>query len=91
MFAFYDYDQPLQGTGPAGYHLPYVTASLTDPSQPISGGNWMDETTPPNTVDSYFTEPNTFTSVLNANIQKVEADYDNPPGYTAPSIVSNCI
>ena len=39
--AFYDYDQPLLGLGPAGY---------TDPN-----ANWMDEPTPPTTTDSYFT------------------------------------
>ena len=68
ILAWYDYDQPLQGPGPAGY---------TDPD-----ANWMDETTPPNTVDSYFTEPTTFTSVLNAEIRKYPADYNNPTGYT---------
>jgi len=68
ILAWYDYDQPLQGPGPAGY---------TDPD-----ANWMDETTPPNTVDSYFTEPVTFTSVLNAEIRKYPADYNNPTGYT---------
>ena len=39
--AFYDYDKPLLGLGPAGY---------TDPN-----ANWMDEPTPPTTTDSYFT------------------------------------
>jgi len=73
MFAFYDYDEALQGTGPAGY---------TDPN-----ANWMDETTPPNTVDSYFTEPNTFTSPLNVNIRKYPADYNNPSGYSGSAYV----
>ncbi len=72
-FAFYDYDQPLQGPGPAGY---------TDPN-----ANWMDESTPPNTVDAYFTEPTTFESVLNANIRKYPADYNNPSGYAGSAYV----
>tara|TARA_R110001583_G_scaffold46526_3_gene145880 strand:+ start:7662 stop:9818 length:2157 start_codon:yes stop_codon:yes gene_type:complete len=87
IFAYYDYDQPLQGAGPAGYTLPYATASITDPALPISGGNWMDEATPPNTVDAYFTEPTTFTSVLNANIRKIAADYNNPPNFIAAAYV----
>ncbi len=73
ILAWYDYDQPLQGAGPAGY---------TDPD-----ANWMDEATPPNTVDSYFTEPNTFTSVLNANIRKYPADYNNPSGFSGSAYV----
>jgi len=71
--AFYDYDQPLLGPGPAGY---------TDPD-----ANWMDEPTPPSTTDAYFTEPNTFTSVLNANIQKYPADYGSPTGYNGSAYV----
>ncbi len=47
----------------------------------------MDETTPPSTVDAYFTEPTTFTSVLNANIRKYPADYNNPPGYSGSAYV----
>jgi len=73
ILAWYDYDQPLQGAGPAGY---------TDPD-----ANWMDEATPPNTVDSYFTEPSTFTSVLNANIRKYPADYNNPSGFSGSAYV----
>jgi hypothetical protein len=73
ILAWYDYDQPLQGAGPAGY---------TDPD-----ANWMDETTPPNTVDAYFTEPTSFTSVLNANIRKYPADYNNPTGYSGSAYV----
>ena len=74
IFAFYDYDQPLENpTGPAGY---------TDPA-----ANWMDESTPPTTIDAYFTEPTTFTSVLNANIRKYKADYNNPPGYEGSAYV----
>jgi hypothetical protein len=71
--AWYDYDQPLQGPNSAGY---------TDPN-----ANWMDETTPPSTLDSYFTEPTTFTSVLNANIRKYPNDYGNPPGYSGSAYV----
>lgn len=73
ILAWYDYDQPLQGGGPAGY---------TDPN-----ANWMDEATPPNTTDSYFTEPTSFTSVLNANIRKYPGDYNNPTGYTGSAYV----
>jgi hypothetical protein len=73
ILAWYDYDQPLKGGGPAGY---------TDPT-----ANWMDEATPPNTVDSYFTEPTSFTSVLNANIRKYPADYNNPTGYVGSAYV----
>ncbi len=73
ILAWYDYDQPLQGAGPAGY---------TDPD-----ANWMDEATPPNTVDAYFTEPTSFTSALNANIRKYPADYNNPPGYSGSAYV----
>jgi hypothetical protein len=77
MFAFYDYDQPLQGAGPAGY---------TDPD-----ANWMQESTPPNTTDAYFTEPSTFTSVANANIRKYPADYNNPTGYTGSAYVRSAL
>jgi hypothetical protein len=73
ILAWYDYDQPLQGAGPAGY---------TDPD-----ANWMDETTPPTTVDAYFTEPTSFTSVLNANIRKYPADYNNPTGFSGSAYV----
>ena len=75
IFAFYDYDQQLQGTGPAGY---------TDPA-----ADWMGlgPGVTSNTVDAYFTEPTTFTSVLNANIQKYRADYNNPPGFEASAYV----
>ena len=73
ILAWYDYDQPLQGPGPAGY---------TDPN-----ANWMDESTPPNTVDAYFTEPTTFESVLNANIRKYPQNYNNPTGYTGSAYV----
>ena len=66
ILAWYDYDQPLSAPFNAGY---------TDPS-----ANWMDEPTPPTTVDAYFTEPTTFTSVLNANIRKYPDDYGGAPG-----------
>jgi hypothetical protein len=71
MKAFYDYDQQLLGTGPAGY---------TDPN-----ANWMNETTPPSTVDAYFTEPVTFTDATSIDIRKFPADYNNPPGF-APGV-----
>jgi len=68
LFAFYDYDQPLLGGGPAGY---------TDPN-----ANWMNESTPPNTTDAYFTEPTTFDSAANVDIRKYPADYGSPAGYS---------
>ena len=68
LFAFYDYDQPLSGGGPAGY---------TDPN-----ANWMNESTPPNTTDAYFTEPTTFDSAANVDIRKYPADYGSPAGYS---------
>lgn len=67
-FAFYDYDQALQGPGPGGY---------TDPN-----ANWMDENTPPTVTDSYFTEPLTFTDPSNIDIRKFPSDYDNPSGFS---------
>tara|TARA_R110001592_G_scaffold102760_4_gene289886 strand:- start:8531 stop:10645 length:2115 start_codon:yes stop_codon:yes gene_type:complete len=73
ILAWYDYDQALDGPGPAGY---------TDPN-----ANWMNESTPPSTTDAYFTEPTTFTSVLNANIIKYPADYGNPSGYNGSAYV----
>jgi len=68
LFAFYDYDQPLEGLGPAGY---------TDPN-----ANWMNESTPPNTTEAYFTEPTTFDSAANVDIRKYPADYGSPAGYS---------
>ncbi len=73
ILAWYDYDQPLQGPGPAGY---------TDPN-----ANWMNESTPPSTTDAYFTEPTSFISVLNDNIIKYPADYGNPSGYNGSAYV----
>ena len=73
--AFYDYDNQLQGPGPAGY---------TDPA-----ADWMG--LGPGTVssitDAYFTEPTTFESVLNAEIKKYKADYNNPAGFEASAYV----
>ena len=73
--AFYDYDIKLLGAGPAGY---------TDPN-----ANWMDLPTPSTTTNAYFTEPTTFTSVLNVNIQKYAIDYSASPipGYTESAYV----
>jgi len=71
--AFYDYDQPLLGLGPAGY---------TDPN-----ANWMDEPTPPTTTDSYFTEPVTFTNPVSVDIRKYPADYGSPAGFTGSAYV----
>jgi hypothetical protein len=66
--AFYDYDQPLLGTGPAGY---------TDPN-----ANWMNQTTPPTILNAYFTEPTTFTDASNVDIRKYPLDYGSPAGFT---------
>lgn len=71
--AFYDYDQPLEGSGPAGY---------TDPN-----ANWMDESTPPTTTDAYFTEPTSFTSPTSVKIRKYPADYGSPAGYTGSAYI----
>lgn len=68
IFAFYDYDQPLLGGGPAGY---------TDPN-----ANWMNETTPPSTVDAYFTEPISFDDPSNVDIRKYPTDYGSPAGFS---------
>jgi hypothetical protein len=73
--AWYDYDQQLQGLGPAGY---------TDPN-----ADWMGlgPGTTTTVVDAYFTEPSTFESVLNANIRKYPADYNNPAGFVGSAYV----
>jgi len=75
ILAWYDYDQQLQGIGPAGY---------TDPD-----ADWMGlgPGTTVSVADAYFTEPTTFESVLNANIQKYPADYNNPPGFSGSAYV----
>lgn len=73
MLAFYDYDNPLLGGGPAGY---------TDPN-----ANWMNESTPPTTTDSYFTEPDTFTNPTSVFIRKYPADYGSPAGFTGSAYV----
>ena len=69
ILAWYDYDNQLQGSGPAGY---------TDPN-----ADWMGlgPGTTSSITDAYFTEPTTFESVLNAEIRKYKADYNNPTGY----------
>ena len=69
ILAWYDYDQQLQGLGPAGY---------TDPD-----ADWMGlgPGVTSSITDAYFTEPTTFESVLNAEIRKYKADYNNPTGY----------
>ena len=71
--AFYDYDQALLGPGDAGY---------TD-----SNANWMLESTPPTTTDSYFTEPITFLDTTNVQIRKYPADYGSPAGFTGVAYV----
>ena len=69
ILAWYDYDNQLQGTGPAGY---------TDPD-----ADWMGlgPGTSSSITNAYFTEPTTFESVLNAEIRKYPADYNNPTGF----------
>jgi hypothetical protein len=42
----------------------------------------MDETTPPSTIDAYFTEPITFDDSLNDDIRKYPADYNSPAGFS---------
>ena len=73
ILAWYDYDNQLQGTGPAGY---------TDPD-----ADWMGlgPGTSSSITNAYFTEPTTFESVLNAEIRKYPADYNNPTGFTTGS------
>ena len=68
MRAFYDYDDTLQGTGPAYY---------TDPN-----ANWMNESTPPSTLNAYFTEPVVFTDSTSIDIRKYPADYNNPASFS---------
>lgn len=63
--AFYDYDDPLAGSGSGGY---------TD-----SDANWMGQPTPPTEFDSYFTEPTAFDSVINRDIVKYREDYNLSP------------
>jgi hypothetical protein len=71
--AFYDYDQPLSGPNSGGY---------TD-----SNANWMNEPTPPTSLDSYFTEPISFTSPISVDIQKYPSDYNNPVGFNGSAYV----
>ena len=75
ILAWYDYDNQLQGTGPAGY---------TDPD-----ADWMGlgPGTSSSITNAYFTEPTTFESVLNAEIRKYPADYNNPTGYNGSAYV----
>jgi hypothetical protein len=75
ILAWYDYDQQLQGIGPAGYTDPDADWMGLGPGSTVA------------TTDAYFTEPTTFESVLNANIQKYPADYDNPSGYVGSAYV----
>ena len=67
--AFYDYDQQLLGSGPAGYTDPNADWMGLGPGVTVS------------TTDSYFTEPNTFTNPTNVDIRKYPADYGSPAGY----------
>ena len=75
ILAWYDYDNQLQGAGPAGY---------TDPD-----ADWMGlgPGTSSSITNAYFTEPTTFESVLNAEIRKYPADYNNPTGYNGSAYV----
>ena len=75
ILAWYDYDNQLQGTGPAGY---------TDPD-----ADWMGlgPGTSSSITNAYFTEPTTFESVLNAEIIKYKENYNNPTGYNGSAYV----
>jgi hypothetical protein len=73
-FAFYDYDQPLAG--------PPINGGYTDPN-----ANWMNEPNPPTSVDSYFTEPITFTNSASVPIRKYPADYGNPANFSGVTYV----
>ena len=75
ILAWYDYDNQLQGTGPAGY---------TDPA-----ADWMGlgPGTTSSITNAYFTEPTTFESVLNAEIIKYKENYNNPTGYNGSAYV----
>jgi hypothetical protein len=45
----------------------------------------MQESTPPTSVDTYFTEPNIFTDASNVDIRKFPSDYNNPAGFSGVS------
>ncbi len=68
FFAFYDYASLLSGNNSGGY---------TDPN-----ANWMNQTTSPSIINSYFTEPVTFNNPSNIDIRKFPADYSNPSGFS---------
>tara|TARA_R110002153_G_scaffold12805_2_gene47593 strand:+ start:19397 stop:21514 length:2118 start_codon:yes stop_codon:yes gene_type:complete len=72
--AFYDYDNILAG--------PSANGGYTDPN-----ANWMDEPNPPTSIDSYFTEPGTFTNATSINIRKYPADYGSPAGFNGSAYV----
>mgnify|MGYP003634145496 CR=1 FL=1 len=72
--AFYDYDQPLAG--------PPINGGYTDPN-----ANWMNEPNPPTSVDSYFTEPITFTNSASVPIRKYPADYGTPLNFSGVTYV----
>ena len=57
-------------------------AGYTDPN-----ANWMNEPTPAVNLDSYFTEPTTFTNPTNVFIKKYPADYGSPVGYTGSAYI----
>jgi hypothetical protein len=72
--AFYDYDDVLLGNPANG--------GYTDPN-----ANWMNEPNPPTSVESYFTEPGTFTNSASINIRKWPADYGSPVGFNGVAYV----
>ena len=47
----------------------------------------MNEPTPPTSLDSYFTEPISFTSPISVDIQKYPGDYNNPVGFNGSAYV----
>ena len=73
--AFYDYDNQLDGANAAGYTYPAADWMGLGPGSTVSAR------------DVYFTEPTIFTSVLNADIRKVKADYTSPGSYNGSAYI----
>jgi hypothetical protein len=53
------------------------TTDWTDPD-----ADWMNDPYPQSIVNSYFTEPTSFTDPSNTDIKKYPADYNNPAGFS---------
>jgi hypothetical protein len=73
--AFYDYDDQLLGSNAAGYTYAAADWMGLGPGSTVSAR------------DVYFTEPTIFTSVLNADIRKVKADYTSPGTFIASAYI----